>query len=170
MSGSEGRADPGRGHRVVPEATARLRQRGIWAVACIALGCAATACSSPPPIPSPTGSQAGQFRSSDAPALLVQCMLSQGTLGRSDSIFSGSPSWLRNGNIVITAGTAAKFDAWYRANSGISVAGKTLTEWTQWAAANGKLPPEDCGASVSASVLQRQVFGKDPAAGNPWGA
>jgi hypothetical protein len=96
-------------------------------------------------------------------------MISQGTLGLSDSIFSGSPSWLRNGNIVITAGTAAKFSAWYRGNSGISVAGKTLAEWTQWAAANDKLPPEVCGSSVSAPALQRQVFGKDPAAGNPWG-
>jgi hypothetical protein len=91
-------------------------------------------------------------------------------LGLSDSIFSGSPSWLHNGNIVITAGTAATFNAWYRANSGISVAGKTLAEWTQWAAANDKLPPEVCGSSASASALQRQVFGKDPAAGNPWGA
>jgi hypothetical protein len=27
-----------------------------------------------------------------------------------------------------------------------------------------------CGPSVSAAALQRQVFGKDPAAGNPWGA
>ena len=89
-------------------------------------------------------------------------MLSQGTLGRSDSIFSGSPGWLRDGNIVITAGTAANFSAWYRANDGISVAGKTLSEWTQWAAGNWSL--------VSASTLQRQVFGKDPTAGNPWGA
>jgi len=97
-------------------------------------------------------------------------MLSQGTLGRSDSIFSGSPGWLRNGNIVITAGTAAKFSAWYRANDAISVAGKTLSEWTQWAAANDQLPAAVCGSSVSASVLQRQVFGKDPTAGNPWGA
>jgi hypothetical protein len=97
-------------------------------------------------------------------------MLSQGTLGRADSIFSGSPGWLRNGNIVITAGTAVKFNAWYRANGGISVAGKTLTEWTQWTAANDKLPPEVCGSSLSASALQRQVFGKDPAAGNPWGS
>jgi hypothetical protein len=96
-------------------------------------------------------------------------MLSQGTLGRSDSIFSGSPGWLQNGNIVITAGTVTKFDAWYQANAGISVAGKTLTEWTQWTAANDKLPPAVCGSSVSASALQRQVFGKDPAAGNPWG-
>jgi putative intracellular protease/amidase len=95
-------------------------------------------------------------------------MLSQGTLGRSDSIFAGSPGWLRDGNIVITAGTAAEFNAWYRANDQISVAGNTLSEWTQWAAANNKLPATVCGSSVSASALQRQVFGKDPAAGNPW--
>ena len=147
------------------------RQPGTWAAAGILLGCAVTACSSgPPPIPTPTSSQAGQFRTSDAPALLVQCMLGQGTLGRSDSIFSGPPSWLRNGNIVITAATEARFNDWYRANSGISVAGKTLTQWTQWAAANDKLPVEVCGPSVSAAALQRQVFGKDPAAGNPWSA
>ena len=97
-------------------------------------------------------------------------MLSQGTLGRSDSVFSGSPGWLRNGNIVITANTAAKFNAWYRANSGISVAGKTLSEWAKWAAANDQLPAAVCGSSVSASALQRQVFGKDQDAGNPWGA
>jgi len=96
-------------------------------------------------------------------------MLSQGTLGRSDSIFSGSPGWLRDGNIVITAGTAAEFNAWYLANEGISVAGKTLAEWTQWAVANDELPSEVCGSSVSAAALQSLVFGKDPAAGNPWG-
>ena len=171
MSGNEGRADPGRSRRVGLTATARLRQRGIWAAACVLLGSAVTACSSgPPPIPSPTSSGVGQFRSSDAPALLVQCMLSQGTLGRSDSIFSGSPGWMSNGSIVITAGTATKFDTWYQANSGISVAGRTLAEWTQWAAANDKLPAQVCGSAVSASALQRQVFGEDPAAGNPWGA
>jgi hypothetical protein len=147
------------------------RQAGLWAAVGLVLGCAVTACSpGPAPVPSPTSSQAGQFRTSDAPALLVQCMLSQGTLGRSDSIFSGSPGWLFDGNIVITAGTATEFNAWYQANSGISVAGKTLTEWTRWTAANDKLPPAVCGSSVSASALQRQVFGQDPAAGNPWGA
>ena len=97
-------------------------------------------------------------------------MLSQGTLGRSDSIFAGSSGWLRDGNIVITAATAAKFGAWYRTNDGISVAGKTLSQWTQWAAANDQLPAAVCGSSVTASSLQRQVFGKDPTAGNPWGA
>jgi hypothetical protein len=141
----------------------------MWLAAALVVGCAVAGCSSGPPIPSPTGSGAGQFRSADAPALLVQCMLSQGTLGRTDSVFSGSPGWLRDGNVVITAGTAAKFDAWYQANSAISVAGKTLAQWTQWTAANDQLPAQVCGTSVSAAALQRQVFGKDPAAGNPWG-
>jgi hypothetical protein len=166
MSGiDEGWAGPER----APAGLPRLRLAG--AVTAVALACTATACSSgPPPVPSPTSSQAGQFRSSDAPALLVQCMLSQGTLGRTDSVFTGAPGWLRDGNIVITAATAAKFTSWFRDNQGISVAGKTLAQWAQWTAANDKLPAEVCGPSASASALQKQVFGKDAAAGNPWGA
>ena len=131
---------------------------------------AATGCSpSPPPVPTPTSSQAARFRASDAPALLVQCMLNQGTLGRSDAIFSGPPAWLHDGNIVITPATATKFNTWYQANHAITVAGKDLADWTAWAADNDELPPEVCGTSASASALQKQVFGKDPAAGNPWG-
>jgi hypothetical protein len=148
------------------------------AITGLLLACAATAtvtatatgCSpSPPPVPTPTSSQAARFRASDAPALLVQCMLNQGTLGRSDAIFSGPPAWLHDGNIVITPATATKFDTWYQANHAIIVAGKDLAGWTAWAAANDELPPEVCGTSVSGSALQKQVFGKDPAAGNPWG-
>ncbi|MBV8430417.1 MAG: hypothetical protein JO244_04600 [Solirubrobacterales bacterium] len=141
-----------------------------WAAVSVLLACAVTGCSPAAPIPSPTGDQAAQFRLSDAPALLVQCMLDQGTLGRSDSIFTGPPAWLRGGNIVITAATAATFDTWYQANVAITVAGKDLSEWARWAAANDKLPEGVCGTSVSASALQRQVFRKDPAAGNPWSA
>ena len=48
------------------------------------------------------------------------------------------------------------------------MAGQDLTAWTAWAA-NDALPPQVCGISVSASALQKQVFGKDPAVGNPWG-
>jgi hypothetical protein len=150
--------------------TVRLRRRGAWVITSLLLACSATACSSARPIPTPTSSSAAQFRLADAPALLVQCMLNQGTLGRSDSIFAGPPAWLRGGNIVITSATAAKFNAWYQANGAISVAGKDLTAWTQWAAANDTLPPGVCGASVSAYALQKQVFGKDPAVGDPWGA
>jgi hypothetical protein len=63
----------------------------------------------------------------------------------------------------------AEFNAWYLANDQISVGGKTLTGCTQWAAANDELPAAVCGSSVLASALQSQVFGDDPAAGNPWG-
>jgi hypothetical protein len=141
-----------------------------WVITGILVACAATACSSAPPIPTPTSNQVTQFRLADAPALLVQCMLNQGTLGRSDSIFAGPPAWLRDGNIVITPATVTRFNTWYQANGAISVAGKELTEWAHWAAANDALPGGVCGTSVSVAALQRQVFGKDPAVGNPWGA
>jgi hypothetical protein len=97
-------------------------------------------------------------------------MLNQGTLGRSDSIFSGPPAWLRDGNIVITPTTVTKFNTWYQANGAITVAGQDLSDWAKWAAANDKLPSAVCGTSISARSLQRQVFGKDPAVGDPWGA
>jgi hypothetical protein len=159
--------------RLNPTARPRRRSRARAAagvlLACVAT-VTATGCSSPPPpAPSPTSSQAAQFRASDAPALLIQCMLDQGTLGRSDAIFSGPPAWMHDGNILITLSTVTRFDAWYQANHAISVAGQDLTAWAAWAAANDALPPQVCGTSVSASALQRQVFGKDPAAGDPWG-
>jgi hypothetical protein len=142
-----------------------------WATIGVLLACGVTACSSgPPPVPSPTSSQAPQLRLADAPALLVQCMLNQGTLARSDSIVSGQSAWLHGGNIIITTATVTKFSTWYQANRAITVAGKDLDQWTQWAAANDQVPAGVCGTSVSAHALQKQVFGKDPTAGNPWGA
>jgi hypothetical protein len=146
------------------------RKHRAWAATGVLLACAVTACSSATPIPSPTGNQVAQFRLSDAPALLVQCMLNQGTLGRSDSIFSSSSAWLHGGNLILTPATVTKFSTWYQANGTITVGGKDLSEWVKWAAANDQLPAAVCGTSTSPSVLQRQVFKKDPAAGNPWGA
>jgi hypothetical protein len=146
-----------------------FRYRGGLVAAGVALGCVVMACSpGPPPIPSPTSSQAGQYRTSDAPALLVQCMLSQGTLGLTDTVFAGNPEWLHGANIVITPATEATFTSWYLANEQISVGGQSLSQWVQWTAAHDQLPPEVCGPSASASALQKQVFGHDPAAGNPW--
>jgi hypothetical protein len=155
--------------RAHPARWPRRKHRG-WAAAGVLLACAASACSSATPIPSPTSNQVAQFRLSDAPALLVQCMLNQGTLGRSDSIFSGPPAWLHGGSIIITPATVTKFNTWYQANGAITVGGKDLSDWAKWAAANDQLPAAVCGTSTSASVLQRQVFRKDPAAGNPWSA
>ena len=154
--------------RADPARWPRHRHRA-WAAVGVLLACVATACSSAKPIPSPTGNEAAQFRLSDAPALLVQCMLNQGTLGRSDSIFSGS-AWLHGGSIIITPATVTQFSTWYQANGAITVGGKDLSEWAKWAAANDQLPAAVCGTSTSASAMQRQVFRKDPAAGNPWGA
>ena len=145
------------------------RKHRAWAATGVLIACAAAACSSATPIPTPTSNRATQFRLSDAPALLVQCMLNQGTLGRSDSIFAGS-AWLHGGSIIITPATVTKFSTWYQANNTITVGGQDLSEWAKWAAANDQLPAAVCGTSTSASVLQRQVFRKDPAAGNPWGA
>lgn len=169
MSGSSGWSRSGiRWHEV--RRAGSLRYGGRLAAAGLLIGCAVTACSSgPPPVPSPTSTEAGQYRTSDAPALLVQCMLSQGTLGLTDTIFAGSPGWLHGANIVITPATVAKFDSWYQANVQISVGGQSLSQWVQWTAAHDQLPTEVCGSSVSAPALQKQVFGHDPAAGNPWG-
>ena len=90
--------------------------------------------------------------------------------GRSDSVFAGPPAWLRDGGIVIAPATVTNFNTWYQVNGAITVAGKDLTEWAKWAAANDELPGGVCGTSISARALQRHVFGKDPAAGDPWGA
>jgi hypothetical protein len=167
---TDGPASEVPGQIASPTVTSRLRRRGTWVVIGLLLACAVTACSSKAPTPTPTSTQAAQFRLADAPALLVQCMLNQGTLERSDSIFTGPPAWLHGGSIVITPATAATFDTWYQDNDAISVAGKDLTEWSQWAAANNMLPAGVCGTSASAPALQEQVFGKDPGVGDPWGA
>ena len=54
-------------------------------------------------------------------------------------------------------------------NDAIAVAGKDLSDWAKWAAANDKLPSAVCGMSMSARSLHSQVFGTDPAVGDPWG-
>ena len=91
-------------------------------------------------------------------------MLDRGTLGRSDSVFAGPPAWLRDGDIVIAPATVTKFNTWYQVNGAITVAGKDLTEWAKWAAANDELSGGVCGTSISARALQGHVFAKDPAA------
>jgi hypothetical protein len=42
----------------------------------------------------------------------------------------------------------------------------SLAAWTNWAAANGKLPPEVCGTALTARQLQQQIFGSGTP--NPW--
>jgi hypothetical protein len=42
----------------------------------------------------------------------------------------------------------------------------SLIAWVNWTAANGKLPPEVCGTSVTAPQLQGEIYGN--ATPNPW--
>jgi hypothetical protein len=118
--------------------------------------------------PVSSGSTAGlglSRRYDEAPALLVQCGLSHGTIKPQ----TGQP-WYADGKVLPLSGTGsddhdAEFSTWWDANSTITIGGMTLSGWREWAASNDKLPSAVCGPSVSASALQAQVFPGQP---NPW--
>jgi len=115
-----------------------------------------------------SGSTAGlglSRRYDEAPALLVQCGLSHGTIKPQ----IGQP-WYADGKVLPLSGSGsddhdAEFSTWWDANGTITIGGMTLSGWREWAASNDKLPPAVCGPSVSASALQAQVFPGQP---NPW--
>jgi hypothetical protein len=118
--------------------------------------------------PVSSGSTAGlglSRRYDEAPALLVQCGLSHGTIKPQ----TGQP-WYADGKVLPLSGSGsddhdAEFSTWWDANSTITIGGMTLSGWREWAASNDKLPPAVCGPSVSASALQAQVFPGQP---NAW--
>jgi hypothetical protein len=118
--------------------------------------------------PVSSGSTAGlgfSRRYDEAPALLVQCGLSHGTIKPQ----TGQP-WYSDGKVLPLTGSGsddhdAEFSTWYDANGTITIGGMTLSGWREWAATNDKLPSAVCGPSVAASALQAQVFPGQP---NPW--
>jgi hypothetical protein len=130
----------------------------------LALVAACSSSSSSAPSPSSTGAAA--LRAADARPLLVQCALSRGLMKHP----AGQSSWLHGMKVVITPSDSGGFDEWYALNNATVISGKELYQWAQSAAAAGKLPPQVCGTSVTASALQRQVFAQYPAAGDPWRA
>lgn len=111
-------------------------------------------------------------RKADAPALIVDCVVVRGL---TSTVLSsvGRASWVTNLGVQITPSNEASFNSWYQAHKSATVAGQALAQWQQSSAQSGKLPGAVCGASglngMSASDLQKQVFAKDPAAGDPWG-
>ena len=119
--------------------------------------------------PVSSGSTAGlglSRRYDEAPALLVQCGLSHGTIKPQ----TGQP-WYADGKVLPLTGSGsddhdAEFSTWWDANGTITIGGMTLTGWRQWAASNDKLPEAVCGPSVSASALQAQVYPGQPNAWN----
>jgi hypothetical protein len=120
---------------------------------------------SAPATVSPTDSHAYGLRYGDAPALLVQCGLSSGTIKPQ----TGQP-WYSDGKVLPLSGSGsgsrgAELSTWWDAHSSTVIGGKSLSEWQQWAAEHDALPPQVCGTSVSASALQAKI---DPGQPNPW--
>jgi hypothetical protein len=114
---------------------------------------------------SPTDSHALGLRYGDAPALLVQCGLSSGTIKPP----TGQP-WYSNGKVLPLSGNgadshAAELSTWWDAHSGTVIAGKSLSDWQLLAAQQDALPAQVCGTSVSASGLQAKIYPGQP---NPW--
>ena len=149
---------------------------------CVLMGCSSGSSGSQPPASSSSGSSSSgasvspvssgstaglglSRRYDEAPALLVQCGLSHGTIKPQ----TGQP-WYADGKVLPLSGSGsddhdAEFSTWWDANETITIGGMTLSGWREWAASNDKLPPAVCGPSVSASALQAQVFPGQP---NPW--
>jgi hypothetical protein len=142
-----------------------------------ALAVGAASCGSSPagggasPAPAGSSSQTAQ-RQADAPALIVDCVVVRGL---TSTVLSsvGRASWVTSLGVQLTPSNRAAFGSWYQAHRSDTVAGQTLAHWQQSAVQSGQLPSAVCGANglngMSASQLQKQVFAKDPAAGNPWG-
>ena len=158
------------GTTVIP--VTRLTTRSLSALAASALiACLTAGCSSSPdPAPSPTGYAVGAGRLGEAAALIVQCALTQGLMKPPTGLAtpSGQTPWLKGTKLVLTSANAGTFNEWYNSVAGIKIAGEEIGEWVQETADSGKLPAAVCGASVTASDLQKQVFAGDPAAANPW--
>lgn len=141
------------------------------ALATGAAGCGSSPAGSASPSPSGSSSQMAQ-RQADAPALIVDCVVVRGL---TSTVLSsvGRASWVTSLGVQLTPSNRAAFGSWYQAHKNDTVAGQTLAQWQQSAVQSGQLPSAVCGASglngMSASQLQKQVFAKDPAAGQPWG-
>jgi hypothetical protein len=113
-----------------------------------------------------------QQRQSDAAALLYQCALTRELVTPPDPaeqyLPHGVPPFVQGAKVVITTSNYQAWVLWIKNNNGIVLAHHMLGTWQIWAADNDKLPTGVCGR-VSASALQKQVYAKYPAAGDPWG-
>jgi hypothetical protein len=146
-------------------------------LACLLAGCSGGSSGSPPSgVATSASASAGSSGSApagqgfsgrylEAPALLVQCGLSHGTIKPQ----TGQP-WYRDGKVLPLSGGGsddhdAEFSTWWDANNAITIGGMTLSGWREWAATNDKLPAAVCGSAVSASALQAQLYPGQP---DPW--
>lgn len=133
-------------------------------------GSSSSGSSSPSSAPSPTGSDLATDRDVYSGPLIVQCALTSGLMKPPTGMVTpaGQTPWLNGTKLAITPANVGTFNNWYASIVGTTIAGKEIEVWAQQTASTGKLPPAVCGTSVTASQLQKQIFAKDPAAGDPW--
>jgi hypothetical protein len=93
------------------------------------------------------------FRGHDTPGPYQQTFVIDGH--RTHYLAFGA-TWLRKNGQWVPAHTALTDPQAQRTS---------IYAWSLWTAAQGRLPPQVCGTSVTVSALQAEVFG--PAA-NPW--
>lgn len=105
-------------------------------------------------------------RYGEAPALLAQCGISNGTIKPP----TGQP-WYRDGKVLPLSGSAAagqhdaELSSWWDSSKESHIGGRTLSDWSEWAASNDRLPTAVCGSGASASSLAAQIY---PGQSNPW--
>ena len=93
------------------------------------------------------------FRAHDAPGPYPETFVIDGH--RTHYLAFGA-HWVRKGDMWVPTHTARNSAQAQRTS---------LYAWSLWAAAQDRLPPPVCGASVTAAGLQAQVYGPS---GNPW--
>ncbi len=93
------------------------------------------------------------FRTHDAPGPYPETFVIDGH--RTHYLAFGA-TWVRKGSLWVPAHTARDSPAAQRTS---------LYAWSLWAAAQGKLPEQVCGRSMTAGAMQAQVYGT---ASNPW--
>lgn len=105
-------------------------------------------------------------RYTQAPGLLTQCGITHGTIKAP----TGQP-WYRDGKVLPLSGSDsgqndAEQSSWWDMEEGTVIGGKSLLNWSEWAASNDRLPPAVCGNGASATILAARIF---PGQSDPWG-
>lgn len=138
-----------------------LRPAAALAGACACACVAVSACGSARPADGQGAATGFARRYAEAPAMLVQCGFDRGVVSP-----GGTQPWYRLGTVLPqTAPRRAEFAVWWKGHSSATVAGRTLSDWRQWAAGHDKLPAELCGSFAPAAALHKQIYPGEP---NPW--
>jgi hypothetical protein len=150
-----------------------MRPYRLHALVAVFVGLTAGCSSSPPARHATQASRAKvhELREGDAVALIYQCALTRGLVTPPDAaqqqVPRGAPLFVQGSKVVITTSNYDSWVHWTARNGALVLDHALLDDWALGAADNDKLPATVCGR-VTAAALQKQVFAKYPAAGDPW--